>query len=90
MKAKERFVRRWKKEFGCKSESLCWCDTCVKLGFLYDDLVGQIAEDVMAYLKRDVDEAKVLRDTVGEENLPDFMKDRLSDKDWRGGEEVRQ
>ena len=67
---KEEFISRWKEEFGCTCGSpICWCDTSIKLGFLYDDLVEGISTHILSYADRD----KVVPGTIGEENLPEFM-----------------
>ena len=55
------FVRRWKKEFGCEcSSSICWCDSSVKLGFLYDWLMDRVSNDVSRYIKSDVRDSEVV------------------------------
>lgn len=78
---RNRFINLWNKELGCKRESgICWCDICVKLGFLYDWFMEMIANGIMVHAS----EEEVLRGTVGEECLPTFMRDKLSNKNWKG------
>ncbi len=67
---REEFVERWKREFGCVCISqICWCDTAIKLGFLYDYLVENIGNHILSF----VDTGRVKHETVGSENLPQFM-----------------
>ncbi len=69
---RENFVQRWKEEFGCAHGDICWCDTVIKLGFLYDDLVESMGAQILSFAEDD----KVEPGTVGDKNLPRFMSHR--------------
>ena len=71
---RDRFISKWRKEFGCNNDGLCWCDTCLKLGHLYDWFTTYIAEEVKFTILRDT-RIKNKPGTIGWDSLPEFMKE---------------
>jgi len=70
---KLRFIGLWRKEFGCTDDGLCWCDTAIKLGLLYDWFLDKIGTEI----KGEETRGTIRRGSIGEVNLPSFMGDWL-------------
>ena len=69
---RESFIRQWRGTFGCEHGGICWCDTVIKLGFLYDWFMESIGESISSH----ADKEEVEPNTIGWENLPVFMDER--------------
>ncbi|KKN01440.1 hypothetical protein LCGC14_1127660 [marine sediment metagenome] len=77
---KERFIGLWRKEFGCTSEGLCWCDTCVRLSLLHDWLLDNISTQITNLVGPTLKGA-ITKNSVGKEILPSFMKNWLKEEE---------